>query len=371
VFVVGGGVGGGRFRLSRIPFGWKYSPSLCQRLVAALTRRALAGLKVKAWVYLDDILFSSTSKRAVRKAGRRLVKVFQAAGFLISPKSEFEPSPAISFIGKCFDATDRSISNMTGMLKVCLAAWVLLWGRGEGSPRCLRSFLGRLIWVGRPRMGLGSFLGGAFRALERHHIKFSPSLCRATATVLCFGFIPILYDPLPSPSHRHLLAGRHSMTLFVDAAEDALWSGRFRVGAYAKDFMLRSFLCPEWVTTLQQAELFGLYWGCKTASHIGFKFLYIGTDSEVARFQTLGFKASCALRAQLRILRRLFWLFSWSSTQVLTFRVESALNPADPPSRVDSFPSISSVQSAAVRRFQLWERGPSPYLYLSRIGHEG
>ena len=47
---------------------------------------------------------------------------------------------------------------------------------------------------------------------------------------------------------------------------------------------------------------------------------------------------------QQRMLRRLFWLRCWSSTSINSFRVSSALNPADPLSRENQGKMLHSNQ---------------------------
>ena len=43
-------------RYTRLPFGWKYSPAVCHKLVSAIVKLAVRGLDVLTDIYLDDIL---------------------------------------------------------------------------------------------------------------------------------------------------------------------------------------------------------------------------------------------------------------------------------------------------------------------------
>ena len=61
---------GRRFRYARLPFGWSYSPAICQRLVLAVVRRVLSRRGIRDWVNLDDILRSARRKGRLRKAVR-------------------------------------------------------------------------------------------------------------------------------------------------------------------------------------------------------------------------------------------------------------------------------------------------------------
>ena len=49
----------GCFRWLTLPFLWKYSLALCQRLVSALVRRALRHLRARGVTYPDDVLVSA------------------------------------------------------------------------------------------------------------------------------------------------------------------------------------------------------------------------------------------------------------------------------------------------------------------------
>ena len=44
------------YRYTRLPFGWHYSPLICQSLVRGIVAAALRGVRARAWVYIDDIL---------------------------------------------------------------------------------------------------------------------------------------------------------------------------------------------------------------------------------------------------------------------------------------------------------------------------
>ena len=81
----------GCFRWLTLPFAWKYSPVLCQKLVSALVRRALRDLRARGVTYLDDVLVSAVGRHRLRVAARRVSPVSGRARFLISPKSVIEP----------------------------------------------------------------------------------------------------------------------------------------------------------------------------------------------------------------------------------------------------------------------------------------
>ena len=55
---------------------------------------------------------------------------------------------------------------------------------------------------------------------------------------------------------------------FSDAAERPERAGHFRVGVVGLTGTYKSFKCPGWVRTLQQAELWGVYVAMKISVYI-------------------------------------------------------------------------------------------------------
>ena len=58
-----------------LPFGWKYSPLLCQKLVYSVVRTSVWWLPVLFFVYVDDSLIVGTGRfvcKAVHRARHRL-----------------------------------------------------------------------------------------------------------------------------------------------------------------------------------------------------------------------------------------------------------------------------------------------------------
>ena len=96
--------------LSRLPFGWKYSPYLCQTSLARILRGVLPP-EILLVHYLDDFLLIFTDREVLREAGRSAVRALIEAGFLISPKSVLDPVPVASFLGKELDLQARQIKS--------------------------------------------------------------------------------------------------------------------------------------------------------------------------------------------------------------------------------------------------------------------
>ena len=81
----------------------------------------------------------------------------------------------------------------------------------------------------------------------------------------------------------------------------------------------------------------------------------IGTDSEVGRYQMLRTHAASSLGAQQRILRKMFWLRSWSGYSIGVFRVGTRYNPADPLSRLHEVGGKKAAKERATHRVQEWK----------------
>ena len=129
--------GGARviYRMRRMPFGWKFSPPLCQLAL----QKVIAGLVPPYMIifhYLDDF------PAELREVTRRVVDAFKAAGFFVSPKSVLEPTTRILFLGRHIDTRARHIrSRMRAYLQVS-AQWLLLATAAHLHPRHLNKVLG-------------------------------------------------------------------------------------------------------------------------------------------------------------------------------------------------------------------------------------
>ena len=73
---------------------------------------------------------------------------------------------------------------------------------------------------------------------------------------------------LADMAHHFTTAKTEGFIFFSDAAERPEHPGRFRVGVVGLTGTYKSFKCPSWVRTLQQAELWGVYVAMKIAVYI-------------------------------------------------------------------------------------------------------
>ena len=100
---------------TRLPFGWTFSPVVCQKLVSGIVKGALARLQSEGFVYLDDILLVARKPKVGRDT-RNVARILHRASFMISPKSVFEPTQRLDFIGKWFNTAEGRMGNRQGLL---------------------------------------------------------------------------------------------------------------------------------------------------------------------------------------------------------------------------------------------------------------
>ena len=153
------------------------------------------------------------------------------------------------------------------------------------------------------------------------------------------------------PYHVHRQAHTRIHTYFCDTAEIA---AGFRAGVVGAPGCYHTQVCPPWVSSLQQAEVYAAFWAVQLALYEGARSVAIGVDNDAARAQLGSISASTACRSQQQILRKFFWLRMWSNVQPSFFQVPTGCNLADPLSRIHGFSRWSHVTAAVERRRQSW-----------------
>ena len=188
-------VSGQSYAWSSLPFGWKYSRVICQRLTGALAENSVFDLQVLPFTYLDDILAARACKD-LKRAVRRLRGRLQRARFVVSPKSSLDLTRVLDFVGKIFDTKRRRMENRKGMVIALLRSWLRLRLRLVRR-KGFEKFLGRLEWALRPQGGTAPFLAGAYRCKLSREQKVPPSLVRPLLTAVVFAVSPQCYTGQP------------------------------------------------------------------------------------------------------------------------------------------------------------------------------
>ena len=125
--------------MMRLPFGWKYSPVICQRLLGSLVRDLIPP-DILLIHYLEDFLLVAGDRARRREVTRRVAARLREAKFLISPKSTLQPTASLHCLGKFFDVAGQTITNTQFSLARLVRAWLRLNGTPY-TPRCLQSFM--------------------------------------------------------------------------------------------------------------------------------------------------------------------------------------------------------------------------------------
>ena len=92
-------IDGKSYTFSCLPFGWRFSPVICQYVLAFVTGSVdTSGVVVLQ--YLDDFLVIGYGKARVGSVSQRPCDALRKVGAVISTKSVLEPVPEIEWLGK-------------------------------------------------------------------------------------------------------------------------------------------------------------------------------------------------------------------------------------------------------------------------------
>ena len=152
--------GGQVFALDRLPFGWKFPPFFCQRILGDLVR-PLIPPHMELLRYLDDFLLVGSDPKEVQPVTDRVVAALQGASFVVSQKSTLQPVQKIFFLGKWLDLEGREIRSHPRAFLQMFHAWVRLACKSPSLSRLLPKILGFLQWHFCPRVDSGPSLAGA------------------------------------------------------------------------------------------------------------------------------------------------------------------------------------------------------------------
>ena len=108
------------YAFKALPFGWAYSPIICQEVLTDIVRRARVR-NVVVLIYYDDILVIDFGSFRVKSAADAIVALLQSEGALVSPKSKLTPLNCIDWIGKQFLFGEEVISGSTTKWPALLA----------------------------------------------------------------------------------------------------------------------------------------------------------------------------------------------------------------------------------------------------------
>ena len=341
VFRLQSGPSGRVVGLGRLPFGWKYSPFICQQTLARIVERVLPP-DILLLHYLDDFLLvhhdnNDNTGNTVIALGRE--------GFIVSPKSVLEPATQLVFLGKWLDPLVRMVwSHEVAHLQMFVAWLRLAVWRSES--RLLQSFLGFLHWQVRPRGVACPFAAGAYCWLREEGLGHTLVAVLDSLVVLQTVAAELWRAPvarvqtmcmeLGLQRATPVLLGRWregpGLVLFVDGAHDG---PSWRMRGFWEFLGIRSYVARRLRAQSQQlVELHSLAWGVRLAVALGYTTVTLVSDSEVAIAQFLQVRAKSVLGAQQSVLRGLARRLVCSGLVVRVLCVPCGFQPADPMSRL-------------------------------------
>ena len=112
-------------QLDCLPFGWDKSPWIGQSIHEDLVH-SIPNHSTDTAVYIDDGLAADDQKDHLQAFTNQVLTTLQDAGFIISPKSEPEPTKTKEFIGKLYTATTiaNTKARVANLLLTC-CDWVI------------------------------------------------------------------------------------------------------------------------------------------------------------------------------------------------------------------------------------------------------
>ena len=104
------GVRGHVFFFSGLPFGWRASPVIAQKLLAMYIQRLYPDDTIVVQ-YMDDILVLGPHLHHVHEQTPHLVQHFKQNNWIVSAKSELQPTHHITWMSKHCDGAVGSVSS--------------------------------------------------------------------------------------------------------------------------------------------------------------------------------------------------------------------------------------------------------------------
>ena len=190
---------------TRLPFSWKFSPYLCQRILGDLLRR-LVPQDVELLHYLDDFVLVLTDRPLLHGTTQECVRLLVENRFIVSDKSTLEPVQHLFVLGKVLDLQRRMIySHRRAWLQI-LATWLRLAVSPIPGPKLIEKLLGFIQWHIRPRLTSAPLLAGAYCWVRwgDHDRNVPVKILHALASALCLCAEP--YRALPWERARKFIS---------------------------------------------------------------------------------------------------------------------------------------------------------------------
>ena len=134
-------------------------------------------------------------------------------GWIISTKSQVEPTTDIAWMGKHLDGNHYSLMQSFDYMATTTALWIKLATKGSDQ-RTMRRLCGTLVWASRPSRGAMPFLSGALAWLN-----WGPKQSKYTLRAVLCGLMEALALSV-TPWKAPPTINPTEDTWYVDAASD-------------------------------------------------------------------------------------------------------------------------------------------------------
>ena len=273
--------GGTVYSLDRLPFGWKYSPIICEfalsEIVTLLIPEGIVLLH-----YMDDFLLIGPDPAELTKLTTLVAEALRRHGFIVSPKSTLSPVERIFFLGKWLDLSARTISSHPRAFLQMPSAWLRVTVRTLNYRRLVGTLVCFMQWHVCLRLGTGPLSAGSYCWMwwGDHSQALPLKVLEGLATTMALAaeeWRPPAWDSFQefdrlakrvcegAEVSKSVLSDR---VICVDAAWDLC---RYRVGGLIPGPGPCTWLLRARVTNQQQAELEALEWAVRLAAALGWR----------------------------------------------------------------------------------------------------
>ena len=298
--------------------------------------------------YVDDILLVSADIGRLQTKTTMLMAKMRAADSVIGTKSQVEPTGQPTWTGKHLNGERYTLMRSAEYMATTTAMWFRLATKGYDH-RTMRRLCGKLVWATRPGRGAMPFLAGSLAWLN-----WGPRQCKYTPPAVLRGLmeaLAIYITPWQAPPPLDAA----EETWYVDAAYD---DHRWTAAMWTPNRGMRIWRLPPWVGTQQGTELADIEMATKTAAYEGLPQLHLVADNMSAIWSTIRNKTSTASPARARHLRRIAHVLRWSGLRIRLSWIVSRFNPADCPSRVSEYGSMSHMAADAEATYSALQHCP-------------
>lgn len=316
------------YAFERLPFGWHWSPALAQEIVEGCVRGAVKASSpaVRSIVYIDDVLVIGPSPASVAKSVRAVCSRLSDIGFLISPKSNLQPSQVVEFLGLRLDASSDRVEGCAAM---AIPSVPDLHRMFFSDPR---RAVGLINWIFPHHLPLVAPIVHAIESGLRPSWAAAGSVAALVprqATVLCRG-----EDDFASSCSRPVSVHRR-FVVYCDAA-----AAHRLAAAVCSDGRTRVWSIPAWLwdedeeamRQQQRAELYALVRAYRWAAASAGSRAIVVSDNVSALFAVRGMRAPSADVRRNVLLRSVLLNVPRCDRPSLAF-LKSELMPADTLSR--------------------------------------